>query len=327
MANSDKNILITPNIGSTTDDPKIVFSGADATTGPQNITLKAYSTNSGTLSFEGSAGQLFSITNSLTGTIFSVNDISGIPSIEVIDDGTVKLAEYNGIVKIGGTTAVKLPVGTDAQRPTGEQGMLRYNNTSYNFEGYNGSAWFGFGYTGSQGNIGFTGSVGFVGSRGASGFTGSVGFVGSASTVQGPTGFTGSIGFTGSSGSGSSVTTSVTAPISPSDGDLWWNEEEGALKIYYNDGTSAQWVDANASAIGYTGSVGFVGSRGANGFTGSFGITGFTGSFGFTGSKGDTGFTGSTGAFAAVGFTGSKGDAGAAGITMGKAIAAAIVFG
>ena len=104
MANSDKNIIITPNIGSTTDDPKIVFSSADATTAAQNITMVAYPTNAGTLSFEGSAGQLFSITNNLTGTIFSVNDISGIPSIEVDDDGTVRLAQFSGNVLIGTNT-------------------------------------------------------------------------------------------------------------------------------------------------------------------------------------------------------------------------------
>ena len=39
----------------------------------------------GSLSFDGSSGQLFSITDDLTGSLFSVNDISGIPSIEVID--------------------------------------------------------------------------------------------------------------------------------------------------------------------------------------------------------------------------------------------------
>lgn len=104
MALSDKNIVITPNISSSTDDPKIVFSGASSTLGPQNITLKAYPTNGGTLSFEGSAGQLFSITNSLTGTIFSVSDISGIPSIEVLDTGLVKLAQYGGNILLGSGT-------------------------------------------------------------------------------------------------------------------------------------------------------------------------------------------------------------------------------
>ena len=55
----------------------------------------------GTLSFSGSAGQLFSITDSLTGTIFAVNDISGVPSIEVDDDGTIRFAELFGNVLIG----------------------------------------------------------------------------------------------------------------------------------------------------------------------------------------------------------------------------------
>lgn len=104
MANSDKNILITPNIGSASADPKIVFSGASASVGPQNITLQVYPTNSGTLSFEGSAGQLFSITNSMTGTIYSVNDVSGIPSIEVLDTGLIKLAQYSGNVVLGSGT-------------------------------------------------------------------------------------------------------------------------------------------------------------------------------------------------------------------------------
>ena len=104
MALSDKNLVITPNIGSSSDDPKIVFSGADASTSAQNITLKTYPTNSGTLSFEGSAGQLFSITNSLSGTIFSVNDVSGIPSIEVLDTGLIKLAQYSGNILLGTAT-------------------------------------------------------------------------------------------------------------------------------------------------------------------------------------------------------------------------------
>jgi hypothetical protein len=44
------------------------------------------------------------------------------------------------------------------------------------------------------------------------------------------------------------VTTSVTAPSSPNDGDLWWDEDAGQLRIYYNDGTSAQWVDASSAS-------------------------------------------------------------------------------
>ena len=69
------------------------------------ITIKHNDTlNSGTLIFEGSAGQLFTITNNLTsGSIFSVNDSSGIPSIDVNADDTILLAPYNGNVGIGTT--------------------------------------------------------------------------------------------------------------------------------------------------------------------------------------------------------------------------------
>ena len=65
-------------------------------------------TTSTTNKFEvaGTAGQLFSISDSFTGTIFSANDVSGIPSIEVLDTGLVKLAQYNGSVAISTGTAV-----------------------------------------------------------------------------------------------------------------------------------------------------------------------------------------------------------------------------
>ena len=60
--------------------------------------------DSDTLSFSGNSGQLFSITDSQSGTIFAVNDISGVPSIEVDDDGTIRFAETFGNVLIGTTT-------------------------------------------------------------------------------------------------------------------------------------------------------------------------------------------------------------------------------
>lgn len=118
MANTYKNIVITPNNGSATDDPKIVFSGANNTVNT-DITLRVYPTSNGTLSFEGSAGQLFSVTNDLSGTLFSVNDISGIPSLEVDANGEVTLAEFSGNVGIGtGSPTYKLDVSGD-MRVTG----------------------------------------------------------------------------------------------------------------------------------------------------------------------------------------------------------------
>lgn len=94
MADSDKNIHIHPMRGSTSQ-PKIDFTGYDNNT----VTLTVL--DDGTLSFDGSSGQLFSISDSLTGVIFAVNDVSGIPSIEVLDDGTITLGEFAGNVVIG----------------------------------------------------------------------------------------------------------------------------------------------------------------------------------------------------------------------------------
>jgi hypothetical protein len=137
MSNADKNILITPNRGSTTADPKIDFVGANSTTAGQTITLNVLPTSNGTLSFEGSAGQLFSITNDLTGTIFSVNDVSGIPSIEVDADGTVKFAPFSGNVLMGSTSdtgAAKLQV-TGAVTATGEVTAFYSDARLKDFEG------------------------------------------------------------------------------------------------------------------------------------------------------------------------------------------------
>jgi hypothetical protein len=67
--------------------------------GTKQITARMLNTD--VLSFQGGAGELLSLSDSMTGTIFSVNDVSGIPSIEVLDTGVIKLAQYSGDVKIG----------------------------------------------------------------------------------------------------------------------------------------------------------------------------------------------------------------------------------
>jgi hypothetical protein len=51
-------------------------------------------------------------------------------------------------------------------------------------------------------------------------------------------------------GGGASVSIGTTPPVSPTAGDLWWDSENGGLKIYYTDANSSQWVDAVASVSG-----------------------------------------------------------------------------
>ena len=48
---------------------------------------------------------------------------------------------------------------------------------------------------------------------------------------------------------GGGVTVSATAPVSPDDGDLWWDSDDGELYLYYNDGTSSQWVAAAGPSV------------------------------------------------------------------------------
>jgi hypothetical protein len=100
MANSDKNIVIIPNVGSESNNPTINFFGANTTLNTQ-VTIVATPASNGTLSFEGSVGQLFSITNDMSNTIFSVNDVSGIPSIEVFSTGLIRIGQYLGNIVIG----------------------------------------------------------------------------------------------------------------------------------------------------------------------------------------------------------------------------------
>jgi hypothetical protein len=51
-----------------------------------------------------------------------------------------------------------------------------------------------------------------------------------------------------SASGGSSVTVSDTAPTSPSDGDQWFDSADGSLSVYYNDGSSSQWISTSGAA-------------------------------------------------------------------------------
>ena len=139
MANTYKNIVITPNRDTDAANvPVIRFSGGNGTTNT-DINVRVYTTEGGTLSFEGSAGQLLSITNDLTNSIFSVNDISGIPSIDVYANGNIYLAPYGGNVSIDSGTiyvnGLTNRVGINNTSPTstlhvGGTLLVSQNNTS-----------------------------------------------------------------------------------------------------------------------------------------------------------------------------------------------------
>lgn len=99
MANSDKNIRITTSKNKTTF-PNIVFTGSAA--GSSVITLEVLDDN--TISFTSNEGQVFALDSNLSvGTIWSVNDISGIPLLRASAGATIGIAEYSGGLGIGTT--------------------------------------------------------------------------------------------------------------------------------------------------------------------------------------------------------------------------------
>jgi hypothetical protein len=49
---------------------------------------------------------------------------------------------------------------------------------------------------------------------------------------------------------GTNIVTSDSAPGNPEDGDLWFKTDEMNLYIYYDDGTSSQWIQSNAPMLG-----------------------------------------------------------------------------
>lgn len=108
-------------------------------------------------------------------------------------------------------------------------------------------------------NIGLVEISQFVGQQGRQGPPG----------PPGATGPTGSIGPTGPAGPSGTVFIGDNAPSSPTAGQLWWESDFGNLLIYYNDGTSLQWVAANSP--GPTGPPGPMGPPGSG--VGSLAVT------------------------------------------------------
>jgi hypothetical protein len=72
---------------------------------------------------------------------------TGVTSSSLTSVGTLTALTVSGNVNLTGTGYIKLPSGTDAEQPgasgqvAAAEGMLRWNNTSNVFEGYDGNVW------------------------------------------------------------------------------------------------------------------------------------------------------------------------------------------
>ena len=88
-----------------TGNPEIQYSGS------AHSSIKFEVLESGSISFSGASGSLFSISDSLIGSLFSVNDISGLPVIEAFSDDRVVMGSFgqNTLVVTGSLVGI----GTD----------------------------------------------------------------------------------------------------------------------------------------------------------------------------------------------------------------------
>lgn len=102
MANSDKNIVITPNT-SQTAVPTITFTGFDAT----STSLKV--NNDGSVYFEGTNGELLEVSNTNTGNVLEYGDSSGAPLFQISDIGSLNATNFDVAGKnkiIGGSMEI-----------------------------------------------------------------------------------------------------------------------------------------------------------------------------------------------------------------------------
>lgn len=100
------NILITPGSAS------IQFSGSGANT------IRLQVEQSGSVAFYGGSGSLFSITDVLSGSLMSVNDVSGLPILEVFSDDKVVMGTYNQntLVVTGSRVGIGVSIPTSTSK-------------------------------------------------------------------------------------------------------------------------------------------------------------------------------------------------------------------
>jgi hypothetical protein len=77
-----------------TDSHSVTGSFSISSSAGTNSAIYAYKSGSTVLDIQGSQGQLFSVTDALSGSLMSVNDVSGLPILEVFSDDRVVMGTY-----------------------------------------------------------------------------------------------------------------------------------------------------------------------------------------------------------------------------------------
>jgi len=147
----------------------VLITGSLGLTGSLNI----FKSGSTVVDIQGSSGQLFSITDSLTGSLFSVNTVAGLPIVEAFSDNTVNIGKFGVYpIKVVATGTLAQITGSFTGSVTGAlTGTASFATTAswaLNSRLLNGTSSFGFAttssnsFTGSQeisGSVGITGSL------------------------------------------------------------------------------------------------------------------------------------------------------------------------
>jgi hypothetical protein len=126
------------------------------------LTLDGSDANVGTvLDVQGTAGQLFSVTNSLTGDLFSVSDVSGIPILNVNSSGQV---DIDGNLETGGivdpTIKIKSLAGGDPTLIFDAQAANRSARIKFYDNGSNVGGFIDYLHNGDKMNFGSGSSTG-----------------------------------------------------------------------------------------------------------------------------------------------------------------------
>ena len=132
MADTDKDLIITPNIGENNDTlPQIEFSAADATSGPTKFFMKTDPSNGSTISIDAGAGQLWQIKEAVEGKIFSVTSPTGYEAMVIEDTGQVSFAPTRGRLQIPSRPAFRVRNTTSANAFSADA-VATWNVVDYN---------------------------------------------------------------------------------------------------------------------------------------------------------------------------------------------------
>lgn len=183
----------------------------------------------------------------MSSIVFEAGDTDYIPKLNELASAyeIYSATGATGAAGATGATGAGLPGAIGATGPTGVTGEV--GATGAGVTGATGVA----GPTGMTGvtGAGVTGATGATAAIGNTGVTGATGFGATGATGAGQTGATGATGATGSGGGSAAPYVGIAPPGSPTDGQLWFDSTIGVLRIRYNDGNTAQWVDAPGNTV------------------------------------------------------------------------------